>query len=95
MADQQAVPAGTADTPSLPGRGAPTADARDLGEATGGTPRWVKIFGTVGVVLVLLIIVMLLTGHGPGRHMHGGLGPHTPSGGLALAGVTAFGGHPA
>ena len=35
------------------------------------TPRWVKVFGIVGVVLVLLLVLMLLTGHGPGRHMGG------------------------
>jgi hypothetical protein len=39
-----------------------------------GVPRWVKGFGIVGVVLLLLIVVMLLTGHGPGDHMQG-LGP--------------------
>jgi hypothetical protein len=37
-----------------------------------GTPRWVKVFGIIAIVLVLLIGIMLLTGHGPGRH--------TPSG---------------
>jgi hypothetical protein len=36
----------------------------------------VKVFGIVGGVLVLLIIVMLFSGHGPGRHMHSGLGGH-------------------
>ena len=33
-----------------------------------GTPRWVKVFAVVGVVLVVLVIVALLGGHGPGRH---------------------------
>lgn len=41
-----------------------------------GAPRWVKIFGIVGVVAVVLVAVMLLTGgareHGPGRHSGGG-----------------------
>ncbi len=32
-------------------------------------PSWVKVFGIIGIVLVLLILVALLTGHGPGRHM--------------------------
>jgi hypothetical protein len=32
-------------------------------------PRWVKVFGIIGLVLVLLMLVALLTGHGPGRHM--------------------------
>jgi hypothetical protein len=31
-----------------------------------GTPRWVKVFGIIA--LVLLVVIMLLTGHGPGRH---------------------------
>lgn len=35
------------------------------------TPRWVKLFGIIALVLVLLVGVMLLSGgeHGPGRHM--------------------------
>jgi hypothetical protein len=33
------------------------------------TPRWVKVFGAVAALVVLLVAVMLLTGHGPGRHM--------------------------
>lgn len=45
-----------------------------------GMPGWVKIFGIVAAVLAVLLAVMLLTGHGPGGHMHGGLGQraHTP-----------------
>lgn len=34
-------------------------------------PGWVKGFAIAGIILVALIVVMLLTGHGPGRHMHG------------------------
>ncbi len=36
-----------------------------------GTPRWVKVFGIVSVVLVLTVAILLLTGggnHGPSRH---------------------------
>jgi hypothetical protein len=33
-----------------------------------GTPRWVKVFVVVGLVLVVVLIVALLGGHGPGRH---------------------------
>ena len=36
---------------------------------TEGAPRWVKVSGIIGGVLVLLFVVMLFTGHGPGRHM--------------------------
>jgi hypothetical protein len=42
-----------------------------------GAPRWVKVFAVLGVVVVALIVVMLLTGHGPGRHMRHGLGAQT------------------
>ncbi|MFC4949287.1 hypothetical protein [Pseudonocardia sp. GCM10023141] len=49
------------------------------GGSTTGPPRWVKVFGIIGLVLVALILISLLTGHGPGRHMTGGLGgPATP-----------------
>ena len=37
-----------------------------------GTPRWVKAFGIVAIVLVLLVAIMLLSGHGPGRHTSSG-----------------------
>ena len=34
------------------------------------TPRWVKAFGIIALVIILLFGVLLLTGeHGPGRHM--------------------------
>jgi len=35
-----------------------------------GTPRWVKVFGIIVIVLVLLVGIMMLGGgHGPGAHM--------------------------
>lgn len=40
-------------------------------DSDGGTPRWVKIFGIIALVLVLLLVIMMLIGggdHGPGRH---------------------------
>jgi len=46
------------------------------------TPRWVKVFVIIALVLFLLLIIMHLTGHslgGPGSHMHltgMGLGDH-------------------
>jgi predicted secreted protein len=34
------------------------------------TPRWVKVFGTIVIVLILLVgIMMLFGGHGPGAHL--------------------------
>jgi hypothetical protein len=38
------------------------------------TPRWVKVFGIVAAVLVVLVVILLLTGnHGPGRHISAGI----------------------
>ncbi|MEX0674656.1 MAG: hypothetical protein WD067_07770 [Gaiellaceae bacterium] len=35
-----------------------------------GTPRWVKIFGMIAAVAVVLVVILLVfgRGHGPGRH---------------------------
>jgi len=33
-----------------------------------GTPHWVKVAGIIGIVLVLLIVLLHLTGHSPGGH---------------------------
>jgi hypothetical protein len=42
-------------------------------ESTYRTPHWVKLFGIIGLVVLLLIAVVLATGlggeHGPGRHL--------------------------
>jgi len=43
-----------------------------LGSAT-STPRWVKVFGVVVIALILLVgIMMLAGGHGPGAHIPSG-----------------------
>jgi hypothetical protein len=47
------------------------------------TPRWVKIFGIIALILILLIVVVLVTGlggeHGPSRHIPSGdAGGDTP-----------------
>ena len=45
-----------------------------------GTPRWVKVFGIIAIVVVLLVVIMLLTGHGTGRHIPSdGAGGQVPS----------------
>ncbi|MCL4294434.1 MAG: hypothetical protein KJ077_01830 [Anaerolineae bacterium] len=40
------------------------------------TPRWVKVFGIIIIVVVLLVGIILITGvggpHGPGRHIPSG-----------------------
>ena len=57
----------------------------DTGDDTRvGTPRWVKVFGIIAVVVVLLFVISLLIGggeHGPGRHA---LPPGVPDHGTRL-----------
>ena len=49
----------------------------DRGSTT-GTPRWVKVFGIIAIALVVLFVILIVVGgHGPGRHT--GLGGNTPS----------------
>ena len=48
-----------------------------------GAPRWVKVFGIIALVVVLLFVILLLTrgpgGHGPNRHTSSGdTGGQTP-----------------
>jgi hypothetical protein len=71
-----------------------------------GTPRWVKVFGIIVIVVVLLFVILLFTkgSHRPGPHASfggpGGYAPsfsvtevHTPSG-AGLGGLTpSEGGH--
>ncbi len=33
-----------------------------------GAPRWVKVFGIITIVLVLLVVVLHLSGHGFSHH---------------------------
>jgi hypothetical protein len=53
------------------------------------TPRWVKVFGIIGIALVLLFVILKFTGvggeHGPGRHKTSGSVP--TSGETLLASV--------
>jgi hypothetical protein len=48
----------------------PAPDSEPGTESATGTPRWVKVFGLLAVlILVLLVVIALLVGgHGPGRH---------------------------
>lgn len=64
------------------------ANTRDNDAETGGTPRWVKVFGLIALVVVVLVVVLVVTGrggpHSPLRHIvpgetspTGGAGGHT------------------
>lgn len=64
-------------------------DATDDAPDHPGMPGWVKGFAVAGVILVALIVVMLLTGHGPGRHMDGLGAPGTPMRSASIAGAPA------
>ena len=49
-------------------------DLRHDADLTTGTPRWVKAFAIVGLILILVFLVMIFTRgpggrHGPSRHM--------------------------
>jgi len=35
-----------------------------------GAPRWVKVFGIIAIVLVLLLVVLHLSGHGMNHMEH-------------------------
>jgi len=63
--------------------------------STTGPPRWVKVFGIIGLVLVLLVVVLLLAGgggHGPSRHTSSGdVGDQTPPSVVKASG--GLGGH--
>ena len=54
---------------------------RGTGDDVGTTPRWVKVFGIVALIVVLLFVVLMFTRgpHGPRRHMpSGGSSGQTP-----------------
>ena len=33
------------------------------------TPRWVKVFGIIAVVVLVLFVILHVAGGGPGRHI--------------------------
>lgn len=86
-----------ADRPHFPDmRGSPASGSGQ--EPPSGTPRWVKVFGIIGIVAILLIVVLMVAGgggrHGPGRHVPGGdtSGVEAPQG-EAPGGVPDQGGY--
>ena len=44
------------------------ADPPDSNGDETGTPRWVKTFGIIALVLVLLLVILHITGNGLGGH---------------------------
>ncbi len=64
-----------ADPPRYPDSKGDTGDdtrVRPTVDRPPSTPRWVKVFGILAIVMVLIFIVIQFTGvgggHGPGRH---------------------------
>lgn len=55
----------------------------DTADDNASTPRWVKVFGIIALVVILLFVILLLTrgSHGPGRHMRGDTS-YAPSAGV-------------
>ena len=58
----------------------PSADPRasSAGVTPIGTPRWVKVFGIIALLVLVVLVILLLAGrgggHGPSRHLPGGDG---------------------
>ena len=57
-----------ADPPTSPNSNSDDTGVRQRRGSPPSTPRWVKVFGIVAVVLVLLFVILHLTGHSPGGH---------------------------
>ena len=60
----------------------PKPESGEDGVGATGTPRWVKVFGAISLVVVLLVVILLFTGgggHGPGRHTGGDGGNSVPA----------------
>ena len=58
--------------PPYPDSSGDTGDDEPDPGSTTGTPRWVKVFGIIAIVLVLLFIIMMLVGaHDPSKWGHG------------------------
>ena len=60
---------------AVPSSNSGTRVRRERGSTT-GTPRWVKVFVIIFIVLVLLFVILHLTDHGFGSHMHMSMREH-------------------
>ena len=38
-------------------------------EVDGPTPRWVKVFGAIALIVLVTFVIVHVVGGGPGRHM--------------------------
>jgi hypothetical protein len=50
-----------------------TGDDTDVGPgpaSTTGTPRWMKVIGIIGLIVIVLVVVGLLIGGGHGPRLH-------------------------
>jgi hypothetical protein len=47
------------------------ADHLSPSEIRGSAPRWVKVSAAAATVAIVVIVAMLLAGHGPGQHTPG------------------------
>ena len=60
----------------------PDTGVRPTSDRPPSTPRWVKVFGIIVIVLVLLFVAVMFIGggeHGPGRHtLSGDVGGQAP-----------------
>jgi hypothetical protein len=76
-----------------------SSSSSNTGDDTVSTPRWVKVFGIIALVVVLLFLIMMFTrgpggGHGPSRHIRSGdTGGQTPLSSITEHDIPAKGGH--
>jgi hypothetical protein len=61
--------------------------SRTSSSSSAGTPLWVKVFAIAFLALVVLVVVMIAGGHGPGRHT-------PPANGIRSGEQRPFGGQP-
>lgn len=85
----------TVDPPPYRDNGDGTGVGPDRGSTT-GTPRWVKMFGIIALIVVVLFVILMFTrglgGHGPGDHTSSP-GGQTPSSSVTDGRIPPEGGH--
>ena len=66
----------------------PNSDDTGTDRELTSTPRWVKVFGIIAIVVAVLFVILMFAGggrHGPGRHRmsDGSVSSQTPPAGIA------------